>query len=46
LLADEMQVHLTFRDGRIDWAIISEIGEDWPLQFLFILPIDKSISLW
>jgi hypothetical protein len=28
LLADEMQVHLTFRDGRIDWAIISEIGED------------------
>lgn len=28
LLADEMQVHLTFRNGRIDWAIISEIGED------------------
>ena len=28
LLTDEMQVHLTFRDGRIDWAIISEIGED------------------
>ena len=28
LLADEMQVHLTFRGGRIDWAIISEIGED------------------
>ena len=28
LLADEMQVHLTFRDGQIDWAIISEIGED------------------
>ena len=28
LLADEMRVHLTFRDGRIDWAIISEIGED------------------
>lgn len=24
LLADEMQVHLTFRDGRIDWAIIAE----------------------
>lgn len=28
LLADEMQVHLTFRDNHIDWAIISEIGED------------------
>lgn len=28
LLADEMQVHLTFRNNRIDWAIISEIGED------------------
>ena len=28
LLADEMQVHLTFRNGRIDWAIISEIGEN------------------
>ena len=28
LLADDMQVHLTSRDGRIDWAIISEIGED------------------
>ncbi len=27
LLADEMQVHLAFRNGRIDWAIISEIGE-------------------
>ena len=24
LLANEMMVHLTFRDGRIDWAIISE----------------------
>ena len=41
LLADEMQVHLTFRDGRIDWAIISEIGEDCPLQFLCNLPIDN-----
>lgn len=28
LLADEMQVHLTFRNGRIDWAIISEIGKN------------------
>ena len=24
LLADEAMVHLTFRDGRIDWAIIAE----------------------
>ena len=24
LLADEMQVHLTFKDGRIYWAIIAE----------------------
>ena len=28
LIANEMHVHLTFRNGRIDWAIISEIGED------------------
>lgn len=26
LLADEMMVHLTFRDGRIDWTIICEMG--------------------
>ena len=25
LITDEMWVHLTFRDGRIDWAIISEM---------------------